>query len=50
METGLDVFYSVYIRKLLVWLTGDYQRVVNPAFNADRGPVNILGLRIHSEF
>ena len=50
METGLDVFYSVYIRKLLVWLTGDYQRVVNPAFNADRGPVNIFGLRIHGEF
>ena len=49
-ETGLDVFYSVYLRKLFVWLTGDYQRVVNPAFNRDRGPVNIFGLRIHGEF
>ena len=50
METGLDVFYSVYVRKLFFWLTGDYQRVMNPAFNADRGPVNIFGVRIHGEF
>jgi high affinity Mn2+ porin len=49
-ETSLDIFYSVYLRKLYVWLTGDYQRVVNPAFNTDRGPVNMFGVRIHGEF
>jgi high affinity Mn2+ porin len=48
-ETALDVFYSVNFRKSF-WLSGDYQHVANPAFNADRGPVNILGVRVHGEF
>jgi high affinity Mn2+ porin len=48
-ESGLDLFYSANYRKYL-WLSGDYQRVVNPAFNADRGPVNIFSLKIHGEF
>ena len=49
-ETGLDVFYSFYVRRTSLWLTGDYQRVINPAFNADRGPINIFSMRIHGEF
>jgi high affinity Mn2+ porin len=49
MESALDVFYSVNLRRSL-WLTGDYQRVKNPAFNAERGPVNVFSLRIHGEF
>ena len=49
MESSLDLFYSVNIRKSF-WLTGDYQHVVNPGFNADRGPVNIFSMRIHGEF
>jgi high affinity Mn2+ porin len=49
MESALDVFYSVNIRRSL-WLSGDYQHVTNPAFNADRGPVNIFSARIHAEF
>jgi high affinity Mn2+ porin len=49
MESAIDVFYSVSIEKAF-WLTGDYQHIVNPAFNADRGPVNVFGLRIHGEF
>jgi len=48
-ETALDLFYALNLRKFL-WISGDYQRVANPAFNADRGPVNILGVRIHIEF
>lgn len=49
-ETSLDLFYSVYLGKAPVWFTADYQRVKNPGFNADRGPVNIFGVRIHGEF
>jgi high affinity Mn2+ porin len=49
IESTLDVFYSASIRRWL-WLSGDYQHVINPAFNADRGPVNIFSLRIHGEF
>ncbi len=31
-------------------LTLDYQYVVNPAFNQDRGPVSIFSVRMHCEF
>jgi high affinity Mn2+ porin len=33
-----------------LWTTFDYQRIANPAYNADRGPVNVLSLRLHAEF
>ena len=33
-----------------VTLTADCQRVVNPAYNQDRGPVNVYALRVHAEF
>jgi high affinity Mn2+ porin len=32
-----------------IHFTVDYQFVANPAFNRDRGPVNILGSRLHME-
>ena len=32
------------------WLTADYQHIWNPAYNANRGQVDILGGRIHVEF
>jgi high affinity Mn2+ porin len=48
-ESALELFYSINFRKYF-WLAGDYQRVVNPAFNADRGPVNIFSIKIHGEF
>jgi hypothetical protein len=48
-ETSLDIFYSAYLRKPL-WFTGDYQHIVNPANNRDRGPVNVFAIRIHGEF
>jgi len=31
-------------------VTVDDQFVVNPAYNRDRGPVNVFGLRLHAEF
>lgn len=48
-ESAVEVFYSFNFRKSF-WLSGDYQHVANPAFNADRGPVNFFGLRVHGEF
>jgi high affinity Mn2+ porin len=48
-ETAFDAFYSVNLHKSY-WLSGDYQHVVNPAFNSDRGPVNIWSAKIHGEF
>ncbi len=31
-------------------ITVDYQHFNNPAYNADRGPVNVWGVRFHEEF
>jgi high affinity Mn2+ porin len=31
-------------------LTLDYQLVVNPAYNRDRGPVSVFGFRIHTQY
>ncbi len=48
-ESVLEVFYSFNVMPSL-WLTADYQHITNPAYNADRGPVEIFGGRLHSEF
>ena len=48
-ETIFEGYYSLNVWKAVA-LTFDYQRVQNPAYNADRGPVNILALRLHAEF
>jgi high affinity Mn2+ porin len=49
-ETSLDLFYSYYLRRTSIWVTADYQRILNPGFNGDRGPVNVFALRVHGEF
>jgi hypothetical protein len=48
-EQILEAFYSFQISRG-TWLTTDYQRIQNPAYNADRGPVNVYALRFHAEF
>lgn len=48
-ETIFEGFYNWNFAKGL-WLTGDYQRMKNPAFNASRGPVDIYAVRLHAEF
>ncbi|MDP9037457.1 MAG: carbohydrate porin [Myxococcota bacterium] len=48
-EGVIEAFYSVNLLKA-IWLSADYQRIMNPGFNADRGPVDIFGARVHAEF
>ncbi len=48
-ETVMETFYSVSIAKH-VWLTGDYQHIWNPAYNAARGPIGVVALRLHAEY
>jgi hypothetical protein len=48
-ESVFEVFYSFNVVAPL-WLSADYQHVVHPAYNADRGPVDIFGARLHAEF
>lgn len=49
-EHVVDIFYSANLLNLPLWVTADYQHITNPGFNADRGPVNIYGMRVHAEF
>ena len=48
-EKSLDLFYSAHFRGVYS-LTGDYQHIANPGFNAARGPVNVFTVRIHGQF
>ncbi len=45
-ETVVEAYYSLPMAKY-AHLTADYQFVDNPAFNRDRGPVSVFGLRLH---
>jgi high affinity Mn2+ porin len=48
-EKVIETYYNFKIWKS-VQATLDYQYVKNPAFNRDRGPVSIFGVRLHREF
>ena len=48
-ETILECYYSWNVTKR-TWLTADYQHVANPGYNADRGPLEVFGIRLHSEY
>ena len=48
-ERVFESYYSLALAKV-AWLSFDVQRIANPAYNADRGPVNIYGVRTHLEF
>ena len=48
-ETIFEGYYSLNLYKN-TWLTGDYQHIANPAYNADRGPVDVFAFRFHTEF
>ena len=50
---GLEKIVELYYKFSLlegINLTLDFQHVVNPAYDAVRGPVEIIGLRAHAEF
>jgi len=47
-ETVIECYYSKPLSKE-VSLTLDLQRITNPAYNSDRGPVNMVGFRVHFE-
>jgi high affinity Mn2+ porin len=49
-EAGAEIFYSCKpVAKLDIWLSADYQFIVNPGYNRDRGPVNVFSFRLHAE-
>ncbi len=45
------IFETYYSFPVLSWrATVDYQFVANPAYNQDRGPVNVIGTRLRAQF
>jgi high affinity Mn2+ porin len=48
-ETVAETYYDAQIVKG-VNAALDYQFIANPGYNEDRGPVSVLGLRLHAEF
>jgi high affinity Mn2+ porin len=48
-EQILEIYYAAHVAAHLV-VTGDFQQIVHPAYNRDRGPASVIGLRLHSDF
>ncbi len=48
-ETVIETYYNAHLSKYF-WVTVDYQFVKNPAYNKDRGPVHVFGVRGHIQF
>jgi high affinity Mn2+ porin len=49
-EIITEFFYNFHLHDRHFWLSPDYQFIINPAYNKDRGPVHVFSLRLHSEF
>lgn len=48
-EEIVEAYYTVAAGRH-AWLTLDAQHITHPGYNADRGPVNVIGVRLHAEF
>jgi high affinity Mn2+ porin len=48
-EQIIETYYSLAAFSF-ARLSLDYQFIVNPAYNRDRGPVSVFGIRAHAEF
>lgn len=44
-----EIYYRLQLHDAL-GLSINWQRIANPGYNADRGPVNVLSFRVHAEF
>jgi high affinity Mn2+ porin len=49
-EIILELFYNALIHEDHFWLSPDYQLVMNPAYNQDRGPAHVFAIRLYAEF
>jgi high affinity Mn2+ porin len=48
-EKIVEGFYSWGLSEKL-WFTLDYQHIQNPAYNAARGPIDVMAFRLHAEY
>jgi high affinity Mn2+ porin len=45
-----EIYYKINAYQNKFFISPDYQFIANPAYNKDRGPVNVLSIRAHVEF
>jgi high affinity Mn2+ porin len=48
LERIIETYYQLPVS--FFKLTLDYQLIVNPAYNADRGPASVIAARMHAQF
>ena len=48
-ETIVETYYNINLAKGTA-LTFDYQHIVHPGYNRDRGPANIASIRLHAQY
>ena len=48
-EKAFETYYAYSFSKSVA-VTADYQFIVDPGYNADRGPVSVFSARLHAEF
>jgi hypothetical protein len=48
-ENIFEAFYSLGVVNE-VWVSADFQRIFDPAYNSDRGPVSVASARLHYGF
>jgi high affinity Mn2+ porin len=48
LEQIVEAYYQLPVS--MFKLTLDYQFVVNPGYNTDRGPASVVAARLHSQF
>jgi high affinity Mn2+ porin len=49
LEEIIEAYYG-YALAASMWVSVDYQLIVNPAYNTDRGPANVFAGRFHTAF
>jgi len=49
IEQVVEAYYLIGLSRQ-THLTVDWQRITNPAYNPDRGPIDVWSLRLHAEF
>jgi high affinity Mn2+ porin len=50
LEQIVEFYYKFNAYQRKFFLSPDYQFIMNPAYNKDRGPVNVFSIRAHIEF
>lgn len=49
-EMIAELYYKLNAWQNKLFITPDYQFIMHPAYNRDRGPVNVFSIRAHIEF